>query len=137
MDWPALGGVVYTDMGPVEHSGIYVGGGYIVSLSGDGEVVRESGEQLVDGITMGPDIYVSCKEGEAVGDEAVASRARQMVGRQLEYHFFFDNCHQFTSRCLEGDFKNEITFLFELKMQAEEILGADSWIRWRDRVWQS
>ena len=129
---PAIGSVVYADMGPVEHSGIYVGG-YVVSLSSDGKVVRESKKQFVDGF-KGPWIYVSCSGGEAVGDEAAASRARQMVGRELDYGFIQSNCHNFASGCLTGDFNDPdkgAIFLFELKMHAEEILGADSWGIWR------
>lgn len=130
VDRPALGSVVYTDMGPAAHSGIYVGRGEIVSLSGDGEVVRESREGFVDGILKGPNIYVSCSRGKAVGDEYAAFRADQLVGRHLDYHFILDNCHQFAAGCLTGEFDNEVILLLGLMWQARKTLGATSWACW-------
>lgn len=131
VDLPSVGSVVYVDMGPWEHSGIYIGGGKIVSLSRKGKVVKQSRKKFVGGKATGTTIYVSCKNKRwSVGDKKTAKRARKMAGKRRGYNFVFDNCHIFASGCLTGDFDNGDMFLWMLKMQAEDTLGADSWIPW-------
>ena len=126
--WPLKRGcVVYRDHIPpfAEHSGIYIGGGEVVSRDGDGDVVSEGLDEFraVEGQT----IYVSCFDGEAVGDEEVADRAEDMVGSSRSYNLILNNCHQFASGCLTGDFENADTFLWMLKDTASKELGADAW----------
>ena len=41
-----------------------------------------------------------------------------------------NNCHQFTTGCLTGDFENARKLLTFLKMQAKDTLGADTWHLW-------
>ena len=53
-----------------------------------------------------------------------------MVGKSRDYNFIMDNCHQFTSGCLTGDFENADNFLWMLKDTAGEVLGADNWRLW-------
>ena len=142
--WPSLSGLADAVVGPVarlapqEHSGIYIGGGEVVSLDGDGDVVSES----LDEFREGQSIYVSCRrkmrrpssfgrpisfDGKAVGDGEVADRAEDMVGSSRSYNPILDNCHQFASGCLTGDFENSDNFLWMLKDTASEELGADAW----------
>lgn len=132
------GSVVYRDLSAdqgvrfrdfVEHSGIHVGGYQIVSLSDTGEIVAESTRDFLEG---GPNrfIWVSCRGAAAVGKRVVAKRARAMVGHERDYNMVLDNCHQFASGCLTGDFENADNFLWMLKHTAESTLRANNW-----RVW--
>ena len=131
---PRPGSVVYCGLlfGQEGHSGIYVGKGKIVSLSGDGEIVKEKPDEFLDGATTGDTIYVSCQGESPVGDPRVAKRARKMVGNHRNYNFLLDNCHQFTSGCLTGDFENLDNLLPMVKNTAERTLGADEWPAWDD-----
>ena len=134
---PKPGSVLYIEMAcsvaDAAHSGIYVGEGDVVELSGEGTIQKVSVSEFLDVplfVNTAISIYVSCKDGHAVGSQAVARRARSMVGRCRDYNLIFDNCHQFTSGCLTGDFENSDDFLWMLKDTAKKRLGADEW-----RVW--
>lgn len=129
---PKLGSVVYCDLlfGYMEHSGIYVGNDEIVHLNRHGRIEKVSAEQFISGTTA-MSIYVSSSNGYAVGNRVVCHRALSMVGQTRDYNVFFDNCHQFTSGCLTGDFENGDIFLSLLKEQSKKALRADEW-----RVWE-
>ena len=134
---PAVGGVVYVDLlEGLEHSGIYVGQGQIVSFSKEkGKIVSESRKEFVDDVKMGDTIYMSCDErGRPVGDKAAAKRARKKVGRHRDYSLVLRNCHQFVAGCLKGDFTTTESFFWELKKVAKEELGAEKWPRWGKKV---
>ena len=76
-------------------------------------------------------IYVSCKGGQPVGSQQAAQRALDMVGGSRDYNLILDNCHQFCSGCLTGNFENSDNFLWMLKYTAEKTIGTDD--DWR--VW--
>lgn len=128
---PVAGSVVYCDLafGYAEHSGIYIGRRRIVQLSSTGEIESVSPRRFIEGKTA-ISIYVSCQDRVAVGDAAVARRARKMVGKHRDYNLVLDNCHQFSSGCLTGDFENADNFLWMLKRTTEAVLGSNTW-----RVW--
>lgn len=136
VDNPAIGSVVYCELaaGLAEHSGIYIGNGKIVHLDGEGVIEAVSVKKFMKrlgGINTAISIYVSCKGNKAVGAKAVAKRAKEMIGTSREYNLVLDNCHQFTAGCLTGDFENHCNFLFLLKDEAGERIGADTWRVWR------
>ena len=107
---PVIGSVVYCDLvfGYIEHSGIYIGNGEIVALEKDGCIVSRSAREFMKGTTA-LRIYVSCHDGHAVGDPMAANRARQKLGCHRDYSVLFNNCHQFTTGCLTGDFETKNT----------------------------
>lgn len=131
---PVPGSVVYCDlMDVVEHSGIYIGDNTIVHLSGTGNIEAVSPQEFVarlNGRNKSEFIEVSCIDGCAVGSEEVANRAIEMIGSTREYNLILDNCHQFTSGCLSGNFENPYNFLWMLRDEAKRVLGADSWRAW-------
>lgn len=134
---PLAGSVVYCGFlfGHAEHSGVYVGRGTmgsIVSLSDDGTIVKESPQEFLEGVTTGDTIYVSCNGKVPVGGSDVAECALGMVGHHRDYNFILDNCHQFASGCLTGNFENSDNFLWMLKDTAKSALGADTWRAWED-----
>ena len=131
---PVPGSVVYCDLGvigyTVEHSGIYIGDNRIVHLDGSGEIEEVSPEKFLerlDGWNMAMSIYVSSCDSDAVGSNEVANRAKEMIGRYRDYNVLLDNCHQFTSGCLTGDFENSDNLMCMLKNTAKKELGADEW----------
>lgn len=134
VDAPRPGSVVYCGIlfGQVEHSGIYVGKNRIVSLASTGEVVKQSPEEFLDGLTTGDTIYVSCQGKSPVGDADVAKRARRKVGHHRDYNVVLNNCHQFASGCLTGEFENADNLLETLQDTAASVLGADTWRAWED-----
>jgi len=130
-----IGSVLYTEFemafGAEGHSGIYVGKGEVVELSGKGIIQQVPVSEFLDvpGNTS-MSAYVSSSGGHAVGSQTVARRARSMVGRRRDYNLLFDNCHQFTSGCITGDFENSDNLLCMLKDTANKHLGADDWLVW-------
>ena len=128
---PEKGSVLYCDLsfGIAEHSDIYVGDNRIVHLNGKGEIEAVSPAAFLSPFVL-QDIYVSCMENSAVGSERVATRALSMVGKKRNYNLVMNNCHQFTTGCLTGNFENSSNLLTFLKMQAKDTLGADTWHLW-------
>jgi len=134
---PVPGSVVYCDLacGYMEHSGIYVGNNRIAHLNGQGHIELVTPEEFIAG-TSAINIYVSCHDSVAAGYHSVAQRAKLLIGHQREYNFIMDNCHQFTSGCLSGEYNNNDNFLFMLKQQASNKIGANSWRFWSDSDWR-
>lgn len=128
---PVPGSVLYCDLafGYMEHSGIYIGNNNIVHLSGRGTVEVVSPEEFIENTTA-VSIYVSSRNGTALGCAEVARRAKASVGRYRDYNFLLDNCHQFSAGCLSGDFDNSNNFLWMLKDESKKYLGANEWRCW-------
>lgn len=133
---PAIGSVVYCEMafGLAEHSGIYVGNGDIVELSSSGEIQKVNMREFMNTGVIGTamSVYVSSRDGRAIGNEKVAERALSKVRTHRKYNFILDNCHQFCSGCLTGDFENSDNFLWMLKNTVLQHIAADEW-----RVWNN
>lgn len=132
---PVKGSIVLCDLVLGEfHSGVYIGDHEIVNLEGDGSITIVSPEDFlyrIGGLTNAKAIYVSCDEdGEPVGKISVATRALSKVGKSRNYNLLFDNCHQFTSGCITGDFENSDNFTWMLKMTVKEYMGAEKWLLW-------
>lgn len=129
---PRPGSVVYTDLipGHMQHSGIYVGNGQIVERNRAGEICLVGPEQFTNG-GLGLRIHVSSAGDHAVGSPAIAERALAQVGKREDYHLLLNNCHQFTSGCLTGNFSNADGLLRLLKISVCRVLGAEEWMVWR------
>lgn len=134
--YPVPGSVVLCDLVAGEyHSGIYVGNNRIVHLEGNGDICSVSPERFLKrlgGFTGACSIFVSCGEdGEPVGNAETAERAISMAGENRDYHLLLDNCHQFTSGCITGDFDNSENFTMLLKSTSKELFGAEKWLLWK------
>lgn len=104
---PVVGSVVHCGLAvnKVEHSGIYVGYNKIVHLDGSGLVEIVTPEQFLNrlgGFNMAMSIFVSSRDGAAVGVREAALMAKKMVGSKLEYSLLENNCHAFVSNCLKN-----------------------------------
>ncbi len=153
---PEPGAVIFRDlgMGYCDHSGIYVGGGEkcIVELQNDSttghSIIRlVSPEVFVkNGYGNTRTIFAPARNGVPAGNPKVASTALSMVGQDLgKYSPLTNNCHMFSLSCLKAAESDEEfsvakmqdlsripwkVLLTNLKMNAEEILGANSWQIW-------
>ena len=95
-----------------EHSGVYLGDGQVVELHGSGEIKSIPLEQFRRGrnndptnLRFGDRIYAACslsKEGkfESLFDEVAADAVRKFVGCSIKYDPFYNNCHFFSSSCV-------------------------------------
>lgn len=133
--YPCIGSILYIDMafGFADHTGVYVGNGQVVELSGEGIVQKVSVEEFMDTpalVNTAMSIYVSSHEGCAVGSSAVAQRALDRVGSWRDYNLILDNCHQFCSGCVTGNFENSDNFLWMLKDTVKKHMYADEWSVW-------
>lgn len=125
---PVEGSILYTDLlgDYAQHSGVYIGDGRIVDLNRHGEIQIVSPREFMSGGT-GTEIRVSCIGSRAIGSREVARRAYWKVGQRRDYHMLLNNCHQFASGCLSGNYENEDSFLWMLKASTVKCLGADNW----------
>lgn len=132
---PVIGSVLYTDLifGYAEHSGIYIGNDEIVELNSKGNIEIVSAVEFVSGGT-GVHIYVSCQDTYPVGSEKAAELALDMAGNESTYGFLTNNCHMFTAGCITGNFNNSNTFLWMLKDEAKNQLGANDWRIWNKEI---
>ena len=138
VDEPRKGSVLHCELFPLvgNHSGIYIGDGRIVQLSKSGEILCVTPGHFKGGITSAISIYVSCQGKVAVGKKAIAKRAKKMIGKHRDYNFMWDNCHQFSSGCLTGDFENGNHSLNSLKSTAKSVLNCSNWRVWDLKMWQ-
>jgi hypothetical protein len=132
---PVPGSVVYCGlaMNLVEHSGIYIGSGRIVHLEGSGyirSVNRTKFLDRLDGFNSAITVYVSSKDGKAVGSPAVAARAKAMIGKYRDYNLLSDNCHALTSTCLGPPLPILPASLGGVKSSAETKLDCNEWRAW-------
>lgn len=128
---PVPGSVVYCRLwgGVAEHSGIYTGDS-IIHLNGDGIVESVTDKDFVkrlNGLGFAENIYVSSCFGKAVGSKEVAKRAHEKLWEYRKYNILMDNCHQFVSGCVTGDFENADNFLWMLKHTCKKNLGVTTW----------
>ncbi len=143
----------------IHHSGIYIGDDGIVELARNGIVRVVHSDEFTRPTNIGAglgaraaiaiaaptaflaalaltspfdsmNIYASCRGQIAVGNPAVARRARSMIGQSRPYHIIKHNCHHFTFHCLTALRWDTARFLPDVMREAERHLGADTW-----RVW--
>jgi uncharacterized protein with von Willebrand factor type A (vWA) domain len=119
-----------------DHSGVYVERNQIAELEGEGDIRCIDPHLFVNSSSMrGTSIYVVCdkKTGLPLGSRNVAQRARDMDDDRRDYHLLFDNCHQFTSGCITGDFENHDNFFWFLEDTISKKMNggqAISWLVW-------
>lgn len=129
--YPVAGSIVYCDLACVfEHSGICIGDGYIVHLDGNNTIDIVSYKDFLKrlgGFNPAFTIYVSCTDTTPIGDTTTALRAIEMAGTYRDYNIILDNCHQFTSGCITGNFENSDNFWWMLKDTVEKKYPVNCW----------
>ena len=110
---PVRGCILRCDLGVVlDHTGVYIGRGRIVSLNRHGQVRIET---PVSFFPPGTDplknrIYTACLKGTdtVLASSAAAARAKKKNNAKTEYNVLFNNCHRFTCGCVTGNFENDV-----------------------------
>ncbi|WP_120955868.1 lecithin retinol acyltransferase family protein [Helicobacter mehlei] len=124
---PVRGSIVWHDMFNLAHTGIYVGNGEVVHLTGKtstSSIEKEPFDKFAPGWT----ILVSSKGTSAVGCERAAAYAEKCVGEKRDYNLFKHNCHGFIVECLTGIKQDEVRTRKPSKEVAKHI-GMDCWRR--------
>jgi uncharacterized protein with von Willebrand factor type A (vWA) domain len=147
---PTEGSVIYSDLYfGVEHSGIYIGENKISNIVVDGfaqsTVKISSPASFTDKSMLHKKIYVSCNAKGAVGGADVSSGAKKHLGERGFYGLVFNNCHEFSEKCVNyskedhklsdllkiGDidetWENSIK---SLKRTSKNKIGATKWKLW-------
>lgn len=93
---PKVGSVVHCGLlaNKIDHSGIYIGYNKIAHLDGSGKIETVTPEVFLnrlDGLNMAISIYVSCKDGKAIGSRIVAENAKRKIGKSVKYNLFNNN----------------------------------------------
>lgn len=130
---PINGSILYCSFFGAEHTGVYVGNNKIVELLGSGEIRISSPEMFISG-TNAVSIYVACDSTDPLGGDEIAVRAKRMAGRSRNYNLVLDNCHQFTSGCISGDFENADNYFLLVENKIERAMNNGASINWR--VWE-
>lgn len=146
---PPPGTIVYCELGPAEHSGVYIGKGTIVQLNRHGTIEAVSPETFTDSLaTLNRTIMVPFDGNNDYDDEpwkncntaslcGIADTARTVVGKRREYNVILDNCHQFSAGCITGDFSNATNFLWMLKSLVQEEVNFGDPVLWFAWDWQT
>ncbi|WP_336769979.1 lecithin retinol acyltransferase family protein [Bacillus bombysepticus] len=137
---PGLGAPIFCDLGfgYIDHSGIYIGNNEVVQLNGKGLIEKLSLEGFTINITtVNKKVVVPTDKYTHAPISFMDSyvRALEMVGSRRSYNMIIDNCHQFTTGCVTGDFEEQNNFLAFLKLTVSEQYGSD--ITWRRWYWHS
>lgn len=132
--FPLDGCIVKCDLalGQAEHSGVY-SGGKIIELDGSGKIREIAPDTFIDSSTVRTaiSIYIACdNEGNVLHDSATGVRAREMLGKKRNYNVILDNCHQFTSGCIQGSFENADNFFWMLEERIKNDMNQGEGIQW-------
>ena len=137
------GSIVRCDLlcGRADHTGVYLGNGRIAELDGDGNFREVSPTQFLSDshVRTGVYIYVACdsETEQPLYREMTAIRAEAMLGRKSEYNLLCNNCHEFVSGCITGDFDNAEAALWMLEATIMEHLNDGNTVCWRSwDLWQ-
>lgn len=131
---PGVGALIYCELLTAEHSGIYLGNYRIAQLSGKGNIEIVSPEGFTNNITtVDRDIFIPVnKQGEPITCYEAAENAEKMIGEKRSYNLILDNCHQFSSGCITGDFENTDNFLvFTKDTFYNAVSDKVKWQRWK------
>ena len=129
---PVEGSIVHCSLYGVEHTGVYVGNGKIAELLGTGEIRLINPKGFING-TNAISIYIACDNKKPIGSKTIANRAISHIGKQRDYHILYDNCHQFASGCITGQFSDGKTLFWMLEKTISKHLNNGRSITWR--VW--
>lgn len=135
---PAIGSLVYCQLSTAEHSGIYIGEGKIIELTGKGYVNLVTPKGFTNNLfSTDKDIFipVNRQTRKPMGNISIATRAKLNTWRKRDYNVLKDNCHQFSVGCMTDNFENDCNYLVNAKQEYAKNIGiAQSeiiWTRWK------
>jgi hypothetical protein len=129
------GAVVRCELvGALDHTGILIGDDTIIELDGSGLIRMVSYQDFLtaSAYRTGDGITVACDDDSltVLADMAVATRAIDLIGKSREYHVLLDNCHQFASGCITGDFDNDDKLFGLLELTISAHLNGNKAVVW-------
>lgn len=135
---PVVGCILKCDLGLLlEHTGVYIGDGKIVSLNRHSQIRVESPKTFFPPGTN-PDsnrIYTACfeKTDVVLAAPIVAKRAKKHINEKTPYNVLFNNCHRFTCGCVTGNFENDVV---SFAMLEETLHRCIAQLRPKKSLWQ-
>jgi hypothetical protein len=136
---PTYGSPIFSPFGRnfSGHSGIYIGDKRVIALNGKGTIAEVSLFEFTNNpAIVHKEIYVPCYSDLKcpIGFPIAGVRAFEKIGSKRNYHVIMDNCHQFCSGCLTGDFENADNALWMLKDRVTKEHGESvCWRKWKWR----
>lgn len=123
------GAIIFCELlGCLEHSGIYSSHNRVIELNRHGEIEEVSINTFLS--NQKKKIYVFTDDrGQPLSSSTAIYRAKQWLDKKRNYNVIIDNCHQFTSGCLTGDFENSDNALWMLKDTVKKVFKTEVSIR--------
>ena len=117
---PVKGCILKCNLGGVlEHTGLYIGNGKIVSLNRHSQIRIEDEQSFFPPGTNPASnrIYTACygNTGEVLSSTAIMRRAKKKIDKETPYNVLFNNCHRFTTGCITGNFENDVVSFSQLE----------------------
>ena len=120
--------------GVLDHTGIYIGDGYVIEQHGDDELRKvtlkefQNGDNAIHTRGLNISIQIACDElGKPLASKKVAKKALKMYDdytrRNKEYSILFNNCHQFCWHCIGGDTNESLTLFSTLERKVAKHYG--------------
>lgn len=138
MQEPAIGALIYCQLGTAEHSGVYIGNKNVIDLNRKGEIKKVSLKEFTGNIlSTDKDIFIPVMKHAMwpLGDENIAKEAFKNLAERRKYNLLDDNCHQFVAGCIIGNLENDCNFLFMVKEEFSKFLSVEEsnivWVRWK------
>ena len=113
---PKVGSILAVGLGfgVIDHTGVYIGKGYVIEQHGDDALKKVTFKEFMDGDGeiyargLNTNIQIACNsKGKPLAKKRVAEYAEKLYDdyerRTQEYSIFFNNCHQFCWKCLKPD----------------------------------
>ena len=116
----------------VEHTGIYIGNGQIVELTGEGEIRITDFYGFTEG-TGAENVYAACDGDRLLYSESIKNRALSYVNSSRNYNLLVNNCHKFTAQCVTGNQCNTTTLFTFLEAEIMKHFGVFP-LQWRRAV---
>lgn len=118
--FPVKGCILKCDLGVLlEHTGLYIGNGRIVSLNRHSQIRIENEQSFFPPGTNPASnrIYAACygDTDELLFSPLIARRAKKKVDQKTPYNVIFNNCHRFTAGCITGNFENDVVSFAQLE----------------------
>ena len=140
---PVKGCILKCDLGVLlEHTGLYIGNGRIVSLNRHSQIRIETEHSFFPpGTTPNSNrIYAACygKTDEPLFSPEIARRAKKKVNQETPYNVLFNNCHRFTTGCITGNFENDVVSFSQLEevilAHQEKLHRKPWWVRLKNFI---
>lgn len=127
------GAIVHCDLYVlVEHTGIYIGNGQIVELTGEGQIRITDFYGFTEG-TGAENVYAACDGDKLLYSESIKNRALSYVNSSRNYNLLVNNCHKFTAQCVTGNQCNTTTLFSLLEAEIMKHFGVFP-LQWRRAV---